>query len=71
VATIKATRFPGSQQDRRGPVALPGPSERTPVAPARRAKTKNPLKAAKADYTVEPPQDGERYVELRRVGQGK
>ncbi|MGO9257771.1 MAG: M16 family metallopeptidase [Bryobacteraceae bacterium] len=24
-----------------------------------------------ADYTVEPPQDGERYVELRRVGQGQ
>jgi zinc protease len=34
---------------------------------------KLPRPARKLDqtYTVEPPQDGERYVELRRVGQGK
>ena len=34
---------------------------------------KLPRPARKLDqtYTVEPPQDGERFVELRRVGQGQ
>jgi len=30
-----------------------------------------PTRALDQTYTVEPPQDGERYVELRRVGQGQ
>jgi zinc protease len=34
-------------------------------------KIPKPAQALTADYTVEPAQDGERYVELRRVGQGQ
>jgi zinc protease len=30
-----------------------------------------PAQPVEQTYTVEPPQDGERYVELRRVGQGQ
>src|SRR5580700_9391174 len=34
-------------------------------------KIPKPAQPLPADYTVEPPQDGERYVELRRVGEGQ
>jgi zinc protease len=34
-------------------------------------KIPKPAQPLTADYTVEPAQDGERYVELRRVGQGQ
>jgi zinc protease len=34
-------------------------------------KLPRPTRKLDQTYTVEPPQDGERYVELRRVGQGK
>jgi zinc protease len=34
-------------------------------------KIPKPAQPLTADYTVEPPQDGERYVELRRVGTGQ
>jgi zinc protease len=34
-------------------------------------KIPRPTRKLEQTYTVEPPQDGERYVELRRVGQGK
>src|SRR3954463_2711188 len=34
-------------------------------------KIAKPTRKLEKTYTVEPPQDGERYVELRRVGQGR
>jgi zinc protease len=34
-------------------------------------KIPKPATPLPGDYTVEPPQDGERYVELRRVGEGQ
>src|SRR4051812_1740839 len=34
-------------------------------------KIAKPTRKLEQTYTVEPPQDGERYVELRRVGQGR
>lgn len=34
-------------------------------------KTPRPARMLDETYTVEPPQDGERFVELRRVGEGK
>ncbi len=34
-------------------------------------KLPRPTRVLDQTYTVEPPQDGERFVELRRVGQGQ
>ena len=34
-------------------------------------KLPRPARVLDQTYTVEPPQDGERFVELRRVGQGQ
>jgi zinc protease len=34
-------------------------------------KIPRPARKLEQTYTVEPPQDGERFVELRRVGEGR
>ena len=44
------------------------PRKRSRWSPTRSARFRSPTRTLDAPYTVEPTQDGERFVELRRVG---